>query len=327
MPSKPAKYGIKVWWVCDAANSYPITGQIYTGKQLSGRETNQGERVVKDLCARFKGSGRNIVTDNFFTTLPLARLLISWDLSIVGTLKKNKPYVPKEMLPSRSREIYSSIFGFSDDNVTLCSYVPKKNRSVLLLSTQHYTDTVTGDKKKPEIIHYYNGTKGGVDNMDKLVTHYSTKRRTQRWPVAFFYNIIDVACVAAYKIYTENNPARTNKTHNRREFLKDLVLQLALPHVIDRSTIPNVCRNFNSRSGIECILGKPLYVAIPNQEPTTSGISVLRDSDGRIPQVGKCWICLSLDPKKRRNTRKSCSVCRRPVCVEHTNTQIKCSKC
>lgn len=177
MPSKPAKYGIKVWWVCDASNSYPITGQIYTGKQPSGRETNQGERVVKDLCMRFKGSGRNIVMDNFFTTLPLARLLITWDLSIVGTLKKNKPYIPREMLPSKSREIYSSLFGFSEDNVTICSYVPKKNKSVLLMSTQHYSQSIIGDKKKPEIIHYYNRNKSGVDTMDKLVTHYTTKRK------------------------------------------------------------------------------------------------------------------------------------------------------
>ncbi|XP_076251477.1 uncharacterized protein LOC143190793 [Rhynchophorus ferrugineus] len=26
IPSKPAKHGIKAWWICDAANSYPLTG-------------------------------------------------------------------------------------------------------------------------------------------------------------------------------------------------------------------------------------------------------------------------------------------------------------
>ncbi|KAB0805311.1 hypothetical protein PPYR_02281 [Photinus pyralis] len=90
MPAKPAKYGIKIWWVCDSLNSYPLTGQIYTGKSPKGREQNQGERVVKDLCYRYKNTGRNIVVDNFFTTLPLARLLLSWGLSIVGTLKKKQ---------------------------------------------------------------------------------------------------------------------------------------------------------------------------------------------------------------------------------------------
>uniref|UniRef100_A0A182RWX2 DDE_Tnp_1_7 domain-containing protein n=1 Tax=Anopheles funestus TaxID=62324 RepID=A0A182RWX2_ANOFN len=31
IPSKPAKYGIKVWWACDSCRSYPIKGQIYKG--------------------------------------------------------------------------------------------------------------------------------------------------------------------------------------------------------------------------------------------------------------------------------------------------------
>jgi hypothetical protein len=75
IPSKPAKYGIKVW--CDAENSYPLTGQLYTEKSSAGREKNVGERVVRDLVASYKGSGRNITMDNYFTTLPLAKFLLS----------------------------------------------------------------------------------------------------------------------------------------------------------------------------------------------------------------------------------------------------------
>ena len=41
-------------------------------------------------------------------------------------------------------------------------------------------DNVSGPKSKPEIIHYNNKTKGGVDNMDKILKHYSTKWRTLR---------------------------------------------------------------------------------------------------------------------------------------------------
>lgn len=136
MPKKPAKYGIKVWWSCDGLTGYPLFGQIYTGKSSSGREVNQGERVVKDLSVKFKDTGRNIVTDNFFSTLPLAKFLTSWNLSFVGTLKKNKTCIPKEMLPNKSREPLSTLFGFHD-NVTMCSYVPKKTK--LLFYYQHYT--------------------------------------------------------------------------------------------------------------------------------------------------------------------------------------------
>ncbi|XP_050340990.1 piggyBac transposable element-derived protein 4-like [Bactrocera neohumeralis] len=89
IPSKPTKYGIKVWWMCDSITSYPLKGQIYTGKAASGqREGNVGERVVKDLCVgTLRESGRNIVCDNFFTTHNLAKQLMNdHKLSILGTV-------------------------------------------------------------------------------------------------------------------------------------------------------------------------------------------------------------------------------------------------
>lgn len=94
-------------------------GIIYIGKS-NDREKNQRERVVKELAALYKGSGRNICMDNFFTTLPLARHLSSWNLTIVGTLKKNKPYIPKAMAANKNRESYSTIFGFNDKVTPIC---------------------------------------------------------------------------------------------------------------------------------------------------------------------------------------------------------------
>lgn len=83
MPNKPAKYGIKVWWACDALTGYPLIGEIYTGQPSTGREVNQGERVVKTLSSKFRDTGRNITTDNFFTTLPLAKFLLTWNISLI----------------------------------------------------------------------------------------------------------------------------------------------------------------------------------------------------------------------------------------------------
>ena len=47
MPSKPAKYGIKIWAACDAKSSYALNLQVYTGKPVGGApERNQGMRVT-----------------------------------------------------------------------------------------------------------------------------------------------------------------------------------------------------------------------------------------------------------------------------------------
>lgn len=86
--SKPAKYGIKIWWICDAENACPLQGIMYTGKTDGTREKNQGERVVKELAVMYRGSGRNICMDNFCTTLHIAKQLLSWNLTVVGTVKK-----------------------------------------------------------------------------------------------------------------------------------------------------------------------------------------------------------------------------------------------
>ena len=39
--SKPAKYGMKVWWACDSKSKYPLQGKLYTGKgEGAKREVN-----------------------------------------------------------------------------------------------------------------------------------------------------------------------------------------------------------------------------------------------------------------------------------------------
>ena len=68
IPSKPGKYGIKIWAACDAKNGFVCNTQIYTGKIGLVPEKNQGERVVMDMCGPFLNKGRTVTCDNFFTT-------------------------------------------------------------------------------------------------------------------------------------------------------------------------------------------------------------------------------------------------------------------
>ena len=96
-------------------------------------------------------------------------------MTFVGTIRKNKTCVPKEFLTNRSRLEFSSLFGFQK-NCTLVSYVSKKRKAVILLSTMHHTPNVTSDEiMKPEIILDYNMTKGGVDTSDQMIHEYSSK--------------------------------------------------------------------------------------------------------------------------------------------------------
>jgi hypothetical protein len=131
------------------------------------REINQGQRVVLDMVRPYFDSRRGVITDNFFTSIPLAQELFNQRLTITGTVRTNKRAVPNEFLPHTSRSENTSLFGFSN-HLILVSYVPKKKKAVLLLSTQFHANDTTGDEKnKPEINIHYNKTKGAVDTGDK----------------------------------------------------------------------------------------------------------------------------------------------------------------
>lgn len=59
--------------------------------------------------------------------------------------------------------------------------------------------------------------------MDQLVHSYMSKRRSNRWPVVFFMNMLDVAGVAALVIWLARFPQwNVAKKFRRRLFLQDL---------------------------------------------------------------------------------------------------------
>ncbi|KAJ7991335.1 hypothetical protein DPEC_G00296250 [Dallia pectoralis] len=173
MPSKPARYRIKAWVCCDARSSYAWKMQVYTGKTCDGPERNLGTRVVLDLT---EGLPRDhtVTCDNFFTSYELVqRLLADRGLPLVGKVRKNKPELPPALLATKTRRVLSSAFAFTPI-ATLVSYLARRNRNVLLLSTLH-ADARLSDRtdRKPALILDYNRNKGGVDNLDKVIGTYS----------------------------------------------------------------------------------------------------------------------------------------------------------
>ncbi|XP_031134023.1 piggyBac transposable element-derived protein 4-like [Sander lucioperca] len=229
--------------LCDAKSSYAWNVQVYTGKSVCGAsERNQGARVVLDLTEGLAGP-RNVTCDNFFTSYDLARrLLRERRLTLVGTMRKNKPELPAALLDTRGRAVASSRFAFTPA-AALVSYVPKRNKNVLLLSTLHAGDTrlvMSGSRAaKPEIVLHYNATKGGVDNLDKLVATYSCRRKTARWPLAVFHNVLDVSAYNAFVIWRELRPAwMRGKLNRRRAFLEQLGRALVTPLMERRRRLP-----------------------------------------------------------------------------------------
>ncbi|KAF4517452.1 hypothetical protein B566_EDAN004490 [Ephemera danica] len=251
MPSKPDKYGIKVWVATDSDTYYPLNTRPYLGREGNERAVGLGSQVFTTLTEPYYNTGRNVTCDNYFTSLALAKHLGEKGLTLLGTVKKNKKFLPEEFKPDRKREEGSSVFGFQHDS-TIVSYVPKKGKSVALLSTMHHDDKIDEETGKPEIIMDYNATKGGVDTLDQMAHTYTCKRATRRWPMAFFYNLIDLAGIAAYVIWTSVYPNWNRKRlYRRRMFLKDVAKALLAPQIERRY---ESMRNTQTRATIAQVL-------------------------------------------------------------------------
>lgn len=137
MPNKPAKYGLKVFALVDAKTFYCLNFEVYVGIQPEGpyRLSNKPDDLVIRLIQPISGTRRNITFDNWFTSFPLMKNLLSnHQLTSVGTVRKNKKEIPVAFLDVRRREVPSTLFAFQED-ITVVSVVPKKNKNVILFST------------------------------------------------------------------------------------------------------------------------------------------------------------------------------------------------
>ena len=120
------------------------------------------------------------------------------ELTYAGTLKENKTEIPVEFVPHRSRPEHSSLYGFSED---ILSYVPKKSKAVLPISSMHHSRSTDQESEKHEIISYYNVTKGGGKGLDQKCANYIASRRSRRWPMSIFFTLVDISTVNAYVVF------------------------------------------------------------------------------------------------------------------------------
>lgn len=296
IPSKPSKYGVKIWTLCDSATSYVLKTQIYTGK-LPGQspEKNQGMRVVMDLTYELKG--QNVTCDNFFTSYALGQGLLKRHLTMLGTVRKNKPELPNNI--SSKEDVHTSKFFFTKDT-TIVSYVPRKNKQVVLMSTMHNSVEISNrEDKKPKMILDYNASKGAVDTLDQLIGTYTCKRKTNRWPMIIFYNIIDTSAYNAFVLWREINPGwKKNVLYKRRIFLDELGRLLVSPYIVARKMQP---RNEQSAAIVR---------KIQTGNPSTPSFI----GGNRNCKRSRCKFCPSSCDNK---TPMKCSNCNKHVCKTH----------
>ena len=130
IPNKPSKYGIKVHVLADSKTFYLVSSKIYTGARTHAPGLPVPTQDVMDLVPSVSGTSRNITTDNYYTSIPLAIELKSRKLTLVGTMKKKKACIPPSFLAKADEGTVQYAFDHTK-NFTLLSVAPKKTKGCL----------------------------------------------------------------------------------------------------------------------------------------------------------------------------------------------------
>ncbi|XP_061738251.1 uncharacterized protein LOC133539923 [Nerophis ophidion] len=222
--AKPHKIGIKFWVACDSKSKYVCNIIPYLGKDPScPRGDRLSENVAMKLMEPFMDKGRTVTTDKVFTSLSLAQRLLSRKTTLLGTVNKTRRELPNSAKETLGLKEFNTRV-FSTSGATLTVYAPKQSKTVCILSSMHrVVETRHTRKKKPNTLSDFNSRKGGVEVMDQMVREYTVRSGTRRWPVAVFYNMIDIAVLNAYVLYQ----ACTGVKERRLDFLVELASELA----------------------------------------------------------------------------------------------------
>ena len=123
MPNKPDKYGKKFWVLVDVRSKFISNIVPYLDAQeKNGRAgVPLAESVVMKLAEHVTGKGYNIICGNFFTFLLLAQKLANAKISIVGTMRKYRRELIKEMTEAEREGIVVNSFGTKTVGLSSCT--------------------------------------------------------------------------------------------------------------------------------------------------------------------------------------------------------------
>ncbi|KAI2798223.1 Host cell factor 2 [Blomia tropicalis] len=232
MPFFVCSYGMLVYWVVDPETNYPLKAIPYLGKNNQSTSKNKGlaHQMVMDLLIPYYKTQRNVTTDNFLTNKTVAEDLAQNGITMVGTVRANKSWIPQEFLEKRN--VGSCLYGYRNDS-TLLSFQAKAQKVVLIYSTMHIGSTDHNENEKPPLVQYLISLKAGWTVWIKCCTN--------------------LGLLASYLLFTLKNPLwKKSSKIKRTEYLISIANSLAYSALKLRSQSNNLPRTLKTEINV-CI--------------------------------------------------------------------------
>ncbi|UYV72122.1 ZKSCAN1 [Cordylochernes scorpioides] len=242
MPQKHhGRFGVKLWMLCESKTGYCLRMKPYKGK-LSPIIKSLSYDVPMNLLQEFSllGKGYHLITDNFFTSINLAKDLLDSHTYLTGTIRTNRKGLPKT-LTSAKLGVDESLY-MVNNNLLALAYKEKKSKPpVKFLST--FCDASSGKKKVSDQRDYpqkimkicYDSYMGGVDLNDQMLYTYMDERKGRKF----------------YRKHTKDNPKLSRRAFNY-SVINELVKNHLKPPVLP-STSQEVLEKLPEKRESRCV--------------------------------------------------------------------------
>ena len=231
IPLKRARFGIKLFLLCESKSGYVWSMIIYIGKGTQLNPLYEGmpvsSQVVLSLMQPLLGNEHCVTKDNFYTSPQLADHLINNNTDIYGTVKPTRKEMPPEMKKKKLKK--GEIQAFQRGKVTVMKW--KDKRDVTLLSTVHNASVTTVPRYQkevsiPTIVQDYNNTMGGVDRVDQALSAYPIiRKRGKKYYRKLFFNLVEITVWNSYLLFQS-----MGNTMKHLEFRMQLIELLVANH-------------------------------------------------------------------------------------------------
>ena len=177
--------------------------------------------VVMVLLKPLLRKGYRLTIDNFYTYPELADILLSNYTDVLGTTRLNRKDLPQQFKKEKLKK--GQVCAVQRGKVMALRWKDKKD--VARISTVHNPtmvdlSTPRREIKKPQVIHDYNFTMGGVDKVDQhLVDYPIPRKRGKRYYKKVFVHLMDLAVWNSYSLYFIRNLSKICKEPQGSHFL------------------------------------------------------------------------------------------------------------
>ncbi|XP_015431440.1 PREDICTED: piggyBac transposable element-derived protein 4-like [Dufourea novaeangliae] len=205
---KRHKYDVKLHVLTESSGiSLRIEGDKESGGDISVK--GQATEVVLRLLKDFLQKGHSVYMDNFYNSFELTKKLLDAKTYCTGTLRKLRKGNNLNVVTGKLAK--GEIISRHKNNIMMGKF--REKREVLFISSEFNADFIELENKRQEryktllALQKYNEFMIGIDRKNQMLSQYTCVRRTFKWHVKLWINIVETLLLNSFFLYTKYSPS------------------------------------------------------------------------------------------------------------------------